>query len=118
MHNALGDYFPEYYHRRAKNNIQIRAIFPDTPEAKKRIKHNKEEARESLLVPHDKYSFSPEVNIYDNKLVFVSWLEKFALIIESKELADTFKKTFELSWEEAKRHNAKILSNGDTDNTR
>lgn len=102
MHKALPDYFPEYYQRRADKNITIRAIFPDTPEARERMKYNKNEARESLLVPSDKYAFSPEINIYDNKIVFMSLVEKFALVIESQELADALKKVFELSWEEAK----------------
>ena len=103
MHNTLPEYFPDYYSRRAKRNISIRGIFPDTPEAKERIKHDKTENRESLLVPKDKYSFSPEINVYDNKIIFMSWQEKFSLIIESQELADAFKKIFELSWQEAKR---------------
>ena len=47
--------------------------------------------------------FSPEINIYDNKIIFMSWQEKFSLIIESQELADAFKKIFDLSWQEAKR---------------
>lgn len=107
MHKALTDYFPEYYHRRAKKNIKIRAIFPDTPEARERIKHNNDEAREAFLVPREQYAFSPEINIYDNKIVFMSLVEKFSLIIESQELADALKKVFELSWEEAKRLNSK-----------
>ena len=107
MHETLPDYFPEYYKRRSAKNIKIRAIFPDTAEARERIKYNKEEAREALLVPKEKYAFSPEINIYDNKVVFMSWLEKFALIIESEELADALKKAFELSWQEALRLNEK-----------
>ena len=105
MHTSLADYFPEYYKRRSDKNIKIRAIFPDTPEAQERVKHNKEEAREACLVPKDRFGFSPEINIYDNKIVFMSLVEKFALIIESDELADALKKAFELSWEEAKRFN-------------
>jgi sugar-specific transcriptional regulator TrmB len=109
MHSALGDYFPEYYRRRAGKKIRIRAIFPDTPEARERTTHNINEARESLLVPKDKYAFSPEINIYDNKIVFMSLVEKFALIIESKELADALKKAFELSWDQAKKlHEEKV----------
>lgn len=111
MHKALPDYFPEYYQRRVKKNIAIRAIFPDTSEARERTKRNKEESRESLLVPSDKYAFSPEINIYDNKIVFMSWVEKFALVIESQELADALKKVFELSWTEAKRLNKKHAKN-------
>ncbi len=103
MHKALPDYFPAYYKRRANKGIPIRSIHPDTEEARLRIKHNKEESRDSALVPSDKYSFSPEINVYDNKIVFMSLVEKFSLIIESQELADAFKKIFELSWKEAKR---------------
>lgn len=108
MHKALPGYFPEYYQRRAKKRIKIRAIFPDTPEARDRTKHNKAEAREAMLVPSDQYALSPEINIYDDKIVFMSLVEKFSLIIESQELADALKKAFELSWEEAKRLNAAL----------
>ena len=107
MHKALPGYFPAYYKRRAGNGIPIRSIHPDTKEARERVKHNKEEARKSALVPVDKYSFSPEINVYDNKIVFMSLVEKFALIIESQELADALKKVFELSWREAQRINKK-----------
>lgn len=103
MHNIIPDYFPEYYQRRTERNIKIRAIFPDTPKARERAARDKEEARESRLVPIDDYGFSPEINIYDNKLVFMSVKEKFALIIESAELAGALKKAFELSWKEAER---------------
>lgn len=108
MHTAIPGYFPEYYKRRAAKDIAIRSIHPDTEDARERVLHNKEEQREALLVPKDKYNFSPEVNIYDNKIVFMSLLENFALIIESAELADVMKKIFDLSWTEAERLHKKI----------
>lgn len=107
MHATLPGYFPEYYQRRAANDIAIRSIHPDTKEARDRVLHDTEENRESLLVPKDKYNFSPEVNIYDTKVVFMSLKEQFALIIESQELANVMKRIFDLSWEEAKRLNTK-----------
>lgn len=110
MHKALPDYFPEYYQRRTNKKIDIRAIFPDTPDAQERVKHNREESRDALLVPRDKYAFSPEINIYDNKVVFMSLVEKFSLIIESQELADALKKAFELSWQEAQRLNHSLAN--------
>ncbi len=115
MHKTLPEYFPDYYKRRAQKNINIRAIFPDTPEARERIKYNKEESRETALVPVDKYAFSPEINIYDNKVVFMSVLEKFSLIIESQELADALKKAFELSWHGALMLNKKTREKPNTD---
>lgn len=101
--HTLPEYFPEYYKRRAKKGIRIRAIFPATPEAVELSKHNKEEIRETALIPADKFSFSPEINIYNNKVMIASWKESLGIIIESEEIADAMKKIFELAWPEAKR---------------
>lgn len=103
MHKVIPDYFPEYYHRRSKKNIYIKAIFPDTEASRERVTRNKIEKREAYLIPSEKYKFSPEINIYDNKVVFMSLVEKFALVLESKELSDALKKMFELAWAEASR---------------
>lgn len=103
MHNALPNYFPEYYKRRAKKNISIRAIVPETPTGRERQSHDTEEKREIAFVPSDKYYFSPEINIYDNKIMIASWREKLGIIIESEEIADAMKKIYELAWAESKR---------------
>ncbi len=103
MHDALSDYFPAYYYRRAAKKIHIQSIFPDSPAARERVKHNKGEARSAHLLPIKEYGFTPEINIYDNKIVFFSFVEKFALTIESAELADAMKKIFKLAWAQAKR---------------
>ena len=60
--------------------------------------HNKEEKREVAFVPADIYGFSPEINIYDNKVMIASWREKLGIIIESEEIADAMKKIYELAW--------------------
>ncbi|MFH1089794.1 MAG: helix-turn-helix domain-containing protein [Candidatus Uhrbacteria bacterium] len=103
MHAALPDYFPKYYERRAKKGIHIRAIIPKTPSGIDRSKQDRAEARETALIPPDKYYFSPEINIYDNKIMIASWREKLGIIIESPEIADAMKKIYELAWTEAKR---------------
>lgn len=108
---TLSNYFPTYYKRRAAKNIPIRALFPDTPAARERIKHNLEEKRQSLLVPSETFSFTPEINIYDNKIMIASWKEKLGIIIESQEISDAMKKIFELAWVGAKHlgsHKEKI----------
>jgi len=103
MHKGLSNYFPEYYKRRAKAGISIRAITPKTDIGVERKTHDKEEAREMVFVPKDKFYFSPEINIYDNKVMIASWREKLGIIIESEEIADAMKKIYELAWAEAKR---------------
>jgi len=108
MHEALPNYFPEYYKRRTNKGIHIRAIFPANQAGFERAKCDKNEARESALVPADKFYFSPEINIYDDKVMIASWKEKLGIIIESKEIADSMKKIFELAWSEAKRLHQEI----------
>ena len=103
MHRALPNYFPEYYKRRADKGITIKAIIPKTEMGKERASHDKEEMRETALIPPDKYYFSPEINIYDDKVMIASWREKLGIIIESAEIADAMKKIHELAWAEAKR---------------
>jgi len=103
MHKALPDYFPGYYKRRAKKGIAIRGIVPKTVMSEERAKYNKAERRDIAFVPADKYYFSPEINIYDNKVMIASWREKLGIIIESAEIADAMKKIFELAWQGAQK---------------
>ena len=109
MHKALPNYFPNYYKRRVEKGIFARGIVPATPMAYERVKENKNESRELALVPADKYMFSPDIEIYDNKVMIASWREKLGIIIESAEIADAMKKIFELAWAEAKRLDGGIV---------
>ncbi len=108
MHNALPNYFPNYYERRARKGINIRAIIPDTKTGRERAKHDAEEKRDTALVSNKEFSFSPEINIYDDKVMIASWREKLGIIIESHEIADALKKIYALAWAEAKRQDAAI----------
>ncbi|MEK7617958.1 MAG: helix-turn-helix domain-containing protein [Patescibacteria group bacterium] len=103
MEKALPGYFPKYFYRRAKKGIKIRAIFPHTEAGVKLAGQNKEQLRETAIVPIQDFYFTPEINIYDNKTMIASWKEKLGIIIESAEIADAMKKIFELAWAEAKR---------------
>ncbi|MFH1456742.1 MAG: hypothetical protein ABIF17_01350, partial [Patescibacteria group bacterium] len=99
MHDGLPNFFPEYYKRRTENKIFIRAILPQNKLSIERSKYDQKEMRDSRLLPSQKMSFSPEINIYNNKMLIASWKEKIALIIESKELADLQKLIFNLVWD-------------------
>lgn len=98
MHRGLPNFFPEYYARRSGSGIPIRCIAPDNFLSKERHTHDKEELREMKLVSRKKYSFSPELNIYHDKVLIASWREKMAIIIESKEIADLHKAMYDLLW--------------------
>ena len=97
------EYLKNYFKRRVAKNIKVRVIAPDDPNSLEVLEHDREELRESLVVPRDKFYFTTETNIYNNKVLNVSWKEKFAVLIESKEIADAQKKVFELAWLGAKQ---------------
>lgn len=103
MHQAMPNYFPDYYKRRAKRRIHIDAIFPNTPHAVARHRLDKQEARTALLIPVDQFQFAPEINIYNDKIAIFSWPDRLATIIESAALATAQKTIFALAWAEAQR---------------
>ncbi len=88
----------KYYDRLAKKNIKVKMLFPENSAIQELTKSNRGEQ-----VP----MFAQNISVYDNKIVFMSPVNKFAVVIESQELADELKKAFDLSWEEAKRSNKK-----------
>lgn len=103
MFEAVGEnYSKEYFKKRVSKNIKIRGIASGDPGTMKVAPNNKQELREILITPNDEFHFSVETNIYDNKFLSISWKEKFAVLIESKEIADAQKKVFELAWLGAK----------------
>lgn len=108
MKDVLPGYFPDYFYRRAEKGISIRAIFPHTRAGRELSKDDEAQKRETAMIPADKYYFSPEINIYDNKVMIASWREKLGIIIESSEIADAMKKIYELAWAEAKRLDGEI----------
>ena len=108
MYRGLPGYFPEYCKRRAEGNIKIRAIIPNSKEGRERKNCDQEELRESALVPESMFHFTPEINIYDDKVMIASWREKLGIIIVSEEIAEAMKTIFELSWAEARRLDQKV----------
>lgn len=98
MHEGLPNFFPEYYKRRAESKIFIRAIAPKNEMSLERLAHNQEEMRDIRFLPEGSKSFSPEINIYNDKMLIASWKEKIAIIIESRELVELQKITFDILW--------------------
>jgi len=108
MHKGLPYFFPEYYKRRGKEKkIHIKAIVPDNSLGVERAGRDKAENRETVMVSKKDFDFSPEINIYNNKVLMVSWREKMAIIIESDEIADFHRKMYRLAWERAKERRKK-----------
>jgi sugar-specific transcriptional regulator TrmB len=104
MYDTLGEgYFKNYFKKRVEKGIRVRVIAPDDSDSRAIVKNDAKELRESVLVPQDKFYFSIETNIYNNKILTVSWREQFAVIVESVEIAAAQRKMFELAWAGAKQ---------------
>ncbi len=104
MLRTLPEYFETYFKRRFGKGIHMTSIHPDTPSARERQSRDKEELRTSALVPSKKFHFTPEIQVYGNKVNIVSWKEKLGIIIESQEIAEAMKTIFDLSYEAAKAY--------------
>lgn len=99
VHKGIPNFFPDYYQRRTKKKVPIKAIFTRDPLSLERAEHDREEIRQTKFLPNVDMTFSPEVNIYNNKVLIASWKEKMAIIIESKEFADLMRLTYQLLWD-------------------
>ncbi|MEJ0021835.1 MAG: helix-turn-helix domain-containing protein [Candidatus Doudnabacteria bacterium] len=89
--------------------IKMYFINPATKELLELYKHiSPPKHAEISLIPEDKFKFSSDMGIYGDKVSLVSPKDNFGIIIESKEIADMLKNSFDLAWEEAKRLNKKI----------
>ena len=105
----LGDYIQRYYQERARRGIFGRGILPSTEEGKQAKRTQEQYLRQARLIPHEKFDFSPEIYIYDNKFSVMSFKEKFGFLVESKEIVDALKVAFELAWERAGEYDKEIL---------
>src|SRR3989344_2642477 len=101
---AMPKYFETYFKRRAAKEIPMRSIHPDTTSAEEMVLRNEKELRESALVPSKKFYWTPEIQVYNNKVNIASWKEKLGIIIESGEIADAMRAFFDMSFEAAKKY--------------
>lgn len=104
LYSTSQQYFEKYFKRRAKKKIPMRSIHPDTELSRAGQKRDREEMRQSALVPPEKFTWTPEIQVYNNKINIASWKDKLGIIIESQEIADALRTIFDLSYEAATRY--------------
>ncbi|MFA4872468.1 MAG: helix-turn-helix domain-containing protein [Patescibacteria group bacterium] len=95
--------FPnEYLRQRVHHNIRARRIAPKSPRWMFHRSRDKDELSETVMLPTDMYNPQIEINIYNNKVAFMSYLDAMGLIIESGPIADAMRQAYELSWFQAR----------------
>ena len=92
-------YDNEYVKQRIKKQIFLKGIAPDDEYGLKVKKDDRHSLRETRLLPAKDFSFTNEINIYDNKVAITSFHDEFiGIIIESQEIADTQRDIFKMAW--------------------
>ncbi|MBI4250206.1 hypothetical protein HY622_01290 [Candidatus Uhrbacteria bacterium] len=102
------NYLHDYYQRRAKKKVFIRAIINDVKSAHEYQSLDKKLYRSLRIVPQEMMDIGPEVYVYDNKTAFFSLKERYGVLIESADIATSLKKLYELAWHRAGELDAKI----------
>lgn len=94
---TMGEKFTKYLAQRVKKNIHARAIAPDTKEWRQRAMLGQKELRDVRFLPVGA-EYSPEINIFDNNVLMISWKESFALLITSKDFANAQRVIYDELW--------------------
>ena len=93
-------YNKDYVEKREKKNIHLKGIIPNDEEGKKVKAEDKLYHREMRLIPKEKYPFTNEINIYNDKVAIISFTDELiGMIIQSKEIANTQRAIFQMTWD-------------------
>lgn len=106
----LWDEWKKYTKRRASVGMNVRSIQPDTKAAKDYKKRDKDELRETHLIPNKKFPAECELNIIGDMIaIFTSHgKEPTGTKIYNKNMAQVLRNLFELAWEKAGEYDEKI----------
>lgn len=88
----------EYIAKRKSLGIKVRAIGEVSPELAKLQSRDREDLRETRMLPKDLFSSEVEIGMYGNKIFFSNYKDQFGMTIEDSEISKTMKKIFELIW--------------------
>lgn len=90
-----------YFNQRIKRGIKARAIYTRSAGPFETVAPGDE----LRIIPKDKFPVSVDIAIYGDKISISSLRGKYTgVIIENKEMVQTFRSVFELAWEAAERY--------------
>jgi sugar-specific transcriptional regulator TrmB len=85
----FGDpFFEKYKQKRVQLGIKTHAFTPDVPDSRANAKHDAENNMVRTWLPTDSYQEPVEIDVYGNKVAFISFGEEVVgMIIESPQIA-------------------------------
>lgn len=102
-YQILDIYFHWFDKKRIQNKIKTKIIFNKQDKIEKEQKNKKIPLSEIRYLP-EKYSAPFAVNIYGEKIAIILWSKEnpFAIVIKNKQIAEGYRKHFELMWKSSK----------------
>jgi sugar-specific transcriptional regulator TrmB len=96
-----GDDWGDYTKKRVEEGMFVKSIQPDTDAALSYKARDKNELRETRLVPHEKFPGKCEINIIGNMIAMftTSGREPMGMKMHNKDLAEALRSLFHLAWE-------------------
>ncbi len=104
IHGDLEEKFGEkfmnnFIEDRVSNKIYLKAISKKDKIHKKLSKLNKLELREIQYYPEEKGSFYSSIAIFEDKVLLLNlYQDAFAILIDNREVAETLRTIFRMSW--------------------
>lgn len=98
--NILKAYFPHYDRERTRKNITVKIVFDESVKNDKYVRSiQKAEIR---FMPKE-YSSPAAINVYGDNVTIILWSEEpIAIVIKNEQIADGYRKYFNLLWSIAK----------------
>ena len=97
------EYDQEYVEKRKRKKIFLKGLAPADDFGDRVLSEDKNSHRETRLIPHKFFEVENEIKIYDNSMMIASFMpHPFAIIIESKPVADTQRQIFDIVWNAAR----------------
>ena len=107
FHTELsGNDWGNYTERRVKKGMKVRSIQPDTKEAVEYKSRDKDELRETRLVPKKDFPGESEINIIGDMIAMFTMKGQspMGMKMYNKELAKALRSIFNLAWERAEHY--------------
>jgi len=92
----------DFINRRVSLGKKARIIGQLSPEVQDLKKRDKDELRETRMLPEQIFSSNVEIGIYSNRVFVANYKEEFGFIIEDSDFAKTMKYIFEIVWNSGK----------------
>jgi len=96
-YSGYEDAVARYLKQRVDLAIRARAIAPDMEKWRKRALCSKKELRDVRFISSGA-EYSPEINIFDDRVLMISWKENFAVLIFSKDFAHAQRVIYDELW--------------------